>query len=98
MAKVKTAGMYMGYKFKVTAFSSNSTQSKITVTNTGVAPIYYDAYISVNGKRASESLKSLQPGTEKTYLIQAPAGANPTVTIACDHLVSGQKIEYEANL
>jgi len=98
MSRIKSAGMALGYKFKVTAFSSSSTQTKITIKNTGIAPLYYDAYVSVNGKRASESLKYLQPNTSKTFLINTPAGSNPVVKIECDRLVSGQQIQYEANL
>jgi hypothetical protein len=67
------------------------------VKNNGVAPIYRDAYIAVNGVRASESLAILQPGQEAVYEI-AFDGETPVLTVECDHLVSGQRIEFEANI
>ena len=55
--------MACGYHFKVTGFETRPKESRITVTNTGVAPIYYDAYPAVNGVRAKDSLKF--PGTRR---------------------------------
>ena len=68
-----------------------------TVTNTGVAPIYHDAFIAVNGVRARESLKRLLPGDKLTVLVES-GGPSPKLTIESDRLVPGQRIEYEADL
>ena len=38
----------------------------MTVTNRGVAPIYHDAYLAVNGVRSERSLKGLLPGESRT--------------------------------
>jgi hypothetical protein len=67
------------------------------VTNTGVAPLYHDAYLAVHGVRAERSLKGLLPGQSRTDEI-ASGGASPKLTIACDRLVPGQTIDFEANL
>jgi hypothetical protein len=67
------------------------------VKNNGVAPIYRDAYVAVNGVRASESLAILQPGQEAVYEV-VYNGETPVLTIECDHLVSGRRIEFEANI
>jgi hypothetical protein len=69
----------------------------IEVKNTGVAPIYYDAYVAVGGIRARESLKLLEP--DSSIICNFAINKNSlNLTIECDHLVPGQQIEYEANL
>jgi len=95
--RIKGASMATGYKFKIVSFEASDEVSNITVKNIGVAPIYYDAYITVNGIRANKSLISLQPDETATYSINS-GGNNPELTIECDRLVEGQAIQYEANL
>ncbi len=97
MDRIKLHSMACGYKFKVTSFEASSNRSRITVTNTGVAPIYYDAYMAVNGMRSAESLKYLQPGESRQFNVKA-GGENSVLTIECDRLVPGQKIEFDADL
>jgi hypothetical protein len=95
--KIKEHSMACGYHFKVTAFEAGPKESRVTVTNAGVAPIYYDAYPAVNGVRAKESLKFLQAGESRRFTV-ASGGAKPALTIECDRLVPGQRIEYDADL
>ena len=95
--QLRQHGMACGYKFKVSDFKTDGNSTKITVQNTGVAPIYYDAFVTVNGIRSSESLKFLQAGSTHEYQVRS-GGGNPKLTIECDRLLSGQKIEYEADL
>ncbi len=97
MDRIRQAGMACGYRFKILAFAAGPVASRVTVMNTGVAPIYYDAYAAVNGVRSAVSLKGLQPGERRDCEI-ATSGANPKLTIECDRLVPGQQIEYEADL
>lgn len=96
-ARIKSAGLANGYKFKITEFKASSEQSKVTVVNEGVAPIYYDAFITVNEVRSSQSLKGLLPGQSLTVTVNS-GGVNPVLTIESDRLVQGQKIGFEANL
>jgi hypothetical protein len=95
--RIREHSMVCGYKFKVTEFKANDTTSLVTVENTGVAPIYYDAYIAVNKIRSTKSLKYLQPGESAQYTVNS-GGQNPELTIECDRLVPGQQIDFEANL
>ena len=97
MDKLKEHSMACGYKYEITDFKTNENSAKVTVKHTGVAPIYYDAFVTVNGIRSTESLKSLQAGDTKEFQIES-GGNNPTLTIECDHLVPGQMIEYDADL
>jgi hypothetical protein len=95
--RLRQHSMACGYKFKVTDFRTNETAAKVTIKNTGVAPIYYDAFVTVNGMRSGESLKYLQAGETDEFQVQS-GGKNPKLSIECDRLVPGQTIEYEADL
>lgn len=97
MERIKQAGMACGYRYTILDFKANDEKSMVMVKNTGVAPIYRDAYITVNGIRSEESLINLQPGEENWYEIES-GGENPELSIECDHLVVGQKIEFEADI
>lgn len=95
--RIKEAGLSTGYRFRITSFEASSSESRITVTNIGVAPIYYDAYVTVNDVAATSSLKGLLPGASADFSVAA-GGSNPILTIESDRLVDGQRIEFEANL
>ncbi|MBX2808892.1 MAG: PKD domain-containing protein, partial [Cellvibrionaceae bacterium] len=97
VARIKQAGMSNGYRFRVTRFDANDSESIVTVSNTGIAPIYYPAYVTVDGTRATQSLKGLLPGEERTYRVAA-GGHAPSLTIESDRLVAGQRIQFEADL
>jgi hypothetical protein len=97
MERIREHGLACGYKLRVTAFEGSDTAAYVTVANTGVAPIYYEAFVAVNGVRAQDSLKGLLPGEERRFTV-ASGGRNPKLTIECDRLVPGQRIEFEADL
>ncbi|MBW2732004.1 MAG: DUF4832 domain-containing protein [Deltaproteobacteria bacterium] len=96
-ARIRAAGMANGYRFEVISFRASSNHSWVHVRNVGIAPIYYDAFVAVNGIRAGESLKGLLPGATREYSIPA-GGATPTLNVECDRLVAGQKIDLHADL
>jgi hypothetical protein len=97
MSRIKEVGLAIGYKFKIISFKASSIISRVVVQNTGIAPIYYDAFITVNGVRSEDSLKGLLPGEEKEYIVAA-GGKNPVLVIESNRLVSGQIIQFEADL
>ncbi len=97
MDRIREHSLACGYKFKVTAFDVSDTAARVTVVNSGAAPIYYDAFVAVNGVRAPDSLKGLLPGEERHFKV-ASGGTNPELSIECDRLVPGQGIEFEAVL
>ena len=97
MDRIREAGMACGYKLRVIGFEANAARSRVTVTNAGVAPLYHDAFVAVNGTTAGESLRGLLPGERRVYTVGA-GGDAPRLTIACDRLVPGQEIEFEADL
>ena len=97
MDRVRASGLACGYKFRIGAFEASPSRSRVTITNNGIAPIYHDAFVTVNGVRASRSLKGLLPGELRTDEIKA-GGTSPKLSIECDRLVPGQAIEFSADL
>ena len=97
MERVRAAGLACGYKFRIQAFEAGLARSRVTITNTGVAPIYHDAFLAVNGIRAARSLKGLLPAESRTDEIGA-GGKSPKLTIESHRLVPGQTIEFAADL
>jgi len=94
---IRNAGMNCGYRFKVNRFVASSTASELNIENTGIAPIYFDAFPAINGVRSATSLKGLLPGESREFRI-AKGGTMPVLNIDCDRLTPGQKIEYIADL
>lgn len=97
LARVREAGKALGYKFRVTKFETAGERSRVEIENFGIAPLYHDAFVAVNGVRGDGSLKGLLPGEQRTFVIAA-GGTAPKLSIESDRLLPGQRIEFEANL
>ncbi|QDT54309.1 hypothetical protein Pan44_23380 [Caulifigura coniformis] len=95
--RIRDAGLAMGYRFRVTEFTSAPGRSLIRMENSGIAPLYHHAWPAVNGVRAAHSLKGLLPGESRRFEISA-GGASPKFTIDCDRLSQGQSIGFDADL
>jgi len=97
--RIKEAAMSMGYRFEIREFRVKEGEGALVrIANVGVAPIYRDTYVQVEGVRSRENLRDLMPGEEMCILIPCRASAASIPSIACDHLVTGQQIEYEAHV
>lgn len=97
MERIVEAGLALGYRFRVTAFQTQPGYSRVTVLNEGIAPIYHDAFVAVDGVRSDRSLRGLLPGDPLTVTLAA-GGENPRLTIESDRLVPGQRIGFNASL
>jgi len=95
--RIEDAGLNIGYNFKVNQFRTNGMVTEVEITNTGIAPIYYDAFPTILGIRSSESLKGLSSGESKTFIIDTVA-SDEQLNIESDRLVAGQEIQFNANL
>jgi hypothetical protein len=95
LERIREAGLACGYRFKVVDYKTGVDRSRVTVSNEGIAPLYHDAFVAVNGIRAKGSLKLLRPGESRAFDIP---GAGDKVTIECDRLVPGQRIVFDADL
>ena len=95
--RFKEASMACGYHFALTGLYANDERTAACVANTGIAPIYRDAYLAVDGVRSTTSLKGLLPGdTLLVYVDKVTTGRD--VTIASDYVLSGQTIQFDADL
>lgn len=100
--RFKNATLATGYHFVVKQCTTDGTTTNILVTNTGIAPIYRDAYFAIDGKRSETSLRGLQPGEEKWISIPYGTELNPDGTplkklvIECDYILTSQEIQYDA--
>lgn len=99
MERIKEASMSMGYRFCIRDFLVKEGEgAAVLIANEGVAPVYRDAFVEIDGVRGDYNLRSLMPGEEKWVKVDVPsAGSSSVPEIACDHLVRGQKIEYDAS-
>ena len=97
--RIKEASMSMGYSYKIVDYRVKGDHAAVCIANMGVAPIYRDAYVSVGGVKGDYSLMNLMPGEYKWIDIQGAGVSDQAVPqIECDHLVPGQKIEYDADI
>ena len=97
--RLKEASMATGYRYEIRDFQvKEGVGAAVCIANVGVAPIYRDAFVEVEGVRGDLNLRTLMPGEEAWVTISCPATKASRPTIACDHLVSGQEIQYQADV
>ena len=97
--RLKEASMAMGYRFEIRDYRIKEGEgAAVLVANVGVAPIYRDAFVAVEGVRGSYNLRSLMPGDEAWVVIPCRATSASRPAIVSDHLVSGQEIQYQADI
>ena len=94
--RIAEAAMSMGYRFEIRDFILNET-AHILIANVGVAPIYRDAFVELDGVRGELNLRTLMPG-EEAWVEFPHATVKSIPHIVCDHLVQGQEIQYQADI
>ena len=97
MQRIKEASIASGYYFKLESYKEYSDHTIIVIKNMGNAPIYYDAFISINGERNNLSLAQLNSGESQEYRFNKTF-TDPQVSIESDHLVPGQNIQFQGNM
>ena len=95
--RFKEAALECGYHFQLTKLSTDGEKTRAEITNTGVAPIYRDAFLAVGGVRSEESLKGLLPGETRQIVIEKATDGRD-VTIESDFILPGQTIQFDADL
>jgi hypothetical protein len=97
--RIAEAAMSMGYRFEIRDFQVKEGElAAVRIANVGVAPIYRDAFVEVDGVRGDLNLRTLMPGDEAWVTVACKASKTSRPAIACDHLVSGQEIQYQADI
>ena len=95
--RFKEASRACGYHIALTGLNANDAKTAAYVTNTGIAPIYRDAFLAVSGVRSSTSLKGLLPGDTLLVYIDKVSKGND-LTIESDYILPTQTIQFDANL
>ena len=95
--RFKEAALECGYHFQLTELSTDGEKTHAEITNTGVAPIYRDAYLTVGGVRSTVSLKGLLPGETRQIVVDKPTDGHD-VTIESDFILPWQHIQFDADL
>ncbi len=92
--RLRQAGMACGYRFRLTRLETDGRVTRGTITNTGIAPLYFDAWPSVGDIRSITLFKCLLPGEKLEFSIPAGA-ATAEFGLTGSRLVPGQRIEFE---
>jgi hypothetical protein len=97
MGRIREASRACGYRLAITGYATDGMRTKVTVTNRGFAPPYFDLRVAIAGTRGPTSLRGLLPGESRECLVdRAPTSADPA--IVGDRLVPGQTVPYSADL
>jgi hypothetical protein len=94
--RFQEAALASGYLFRVLQCVTNGSETRLSVTNQGVAPIYRDAYFAIGQHRSTMSLKGLLP--QDTLKVTIPAGLSKAedLHITSPYILSTQEIEFAA--
>ena len=95
--RMKDASMLCGYRFRIEDFRTKGDTAAVKIKNTGIAPIYKDAFVTVDGIRSEFSLKYLLPDSTLWVKVSSP-NKEYKLTIESDFILKSQRIEYEANI
>ncbi len=100
--RLRSGGLACGYRFRIERFEANRTRARVVVANVGIAPIPYDAFVTIDGRKDEGSLRDLLPGESRTVEIVAdegsPFGDLPKLEIVSSRLLPGMTVPYEARL
>ena len=95
-SRFKEASMACGYHFVLTGLYANDKQTAAYITNTGIAPLYRDAFLAVGGVRSITSLKGLLPGATLLIYIDKPTDGHD-LTIESDFILPTQTIQFDTD-
>lgn len=96
-ARFLSAGLASGYHFLVTEAAVSASQTQVRVTNTGVAPLYRDAFFAIGSSVATTSLRGLLPGDTAVCTIPAPLTSADDLRIESAYVLASRPIQFEAD-
>jgi len=96
--RFKEGSMACGYRFTLIACSIDDTQTVLTLTKEGIAPIYKDAYPAIGTTRSATSLKGLLPGQSRTCIVPKQLTQASDLKIVSDYILPTQQIQFNANV
>jgi len=105
LPRLLEASKAMGYSLRLESLEKQNNDVRATFLNQGVAPIYFDAYLTVEGVRSNVSLKNLQPGQSRALQLTLSSEAasklsdnRSSISITSDRLLPGVTIPFSADI
>jgi hypothetical protein len=95
--RFREAGMAVGYQFEVLNCRTNGQETRFSVTNNGIAPIYRDAYFALADVQSETSLRGLLPNDTMDIVLPVGFGEGDQLRIVSPHILPTQQIEYQVN-
>ncbi|KNC77670.1 hypothetical protein SARC_09870 [Sphaeroforma arctica JP610] len=98
-ASTKRVDQLMRYRYFIAAVASDGkAKTHISLKNTGVAPIYYDSYITMDsGLKSNKSLKG-HASDMRVYTIDGAVDSNNLFSIECAMAYLGKEIPIGVNI
>ncbi len=96
--RFKEASMATGYRFRVLQCMTNGQETRLSVTNDGIAPIYRDAYFAVGEHQSPTSLKGLLPQDTLKLTIPAALMNAEDLHVVSPYILPTQNIEFAAQI
>ena len=96
--RFREAGIASGYKFRVSECRTNDTETRLMVSNQGIAPIYRDAYFAIGNIESKVSLRGLMPGKGMEIVIPISLSNADDLKIVSPYILSTQVIEFETGV
>ena len=93
--RFREAGMASGYTFRVSDYRTNGSETRLTVSNQGIAPIYRDAFFAIGNVQSETSLRGLLPGKGMEIIIPVALNDANDLQIVSPFILPNQKIEFE---
>ena len=93
--RFREAGIASGYSFRVSNCRTNGSETRLTVSNQGIAPIYRDAYFAIGNVQSDISLRGLLPGKGLDIVIPTALVDADDLQIISPYILPTQKIEFE---
>lgn len=93
--RFREAGIAAGYTFRVSNCRTNGVETRLTVSNQGIAPIYRDAYFAIGDTQSKTSLRGLLPGRGMEIVIPTGLTNADDLKIVSPYILPNQQIEFE---
>ncbi|MGN1240522.1 MAG: hypothetical protein ACI4TV_06575, partial [Paludibacteraceae bacterium] len=90
------AGMATGYRLLVTRCETNGEETRLTVYNEGVAPLYRDAYFAIDTVASTTTLRGLLPKEQREIIIPAALTNGEALHVVSPYILPSQEIEFRA--
>ena len=93
--RFREAGIAAGYTFRVSDCKTNGSETRLVVSNQGIAPIYRDAFFAIGNVQSDVSLRGLLPGEGMEVVIPVGLTNSSDLQIVSPYILPTQTIEFE---